>query len=577
MRAPTRPRIEPTEDWTQLSLLVKTPAQRVYELIRPVVLFGRSSAERARETGAAERTIARQAARFDEQGMAALLPPTPAQQQRRLPPEVRQAILELKAEHPPLRPHEIKTIIDIRFSYSVGHRTVTHLLGSEALPTPACRRFLPYHQIPDPAARRLAIIRLHSDGWTVTAIAAYLQTSRQTVYATLQRWIAEGVAGLNDKPHARKDGVRKVDLRAIATVRELQENPELGAFRIHAALTREGIDLSPRTCGRILARNRQLYGLGKPSQAPREPKPMPFAASRRHQYWTVDIRYLDMHHLGGGNIYVVSILENYSRAIVASGLSRTQDAGAYLMVLYAAIRQFGSPEAIVSDGGGVFRAKQVLGVYEALGIRREQIDPGQPWQSYIETQFNVMRRMADWHVSQATRWGELLTIHDQWVVEFNYQEHWAHREREDGKRSPAAMLGWVRGAAHEPEELYRVFCTTRFGRRLDKAGYMRFRHWRIYGEQGLPRAQVAVWLYGEHLTVEFTDEVLAQYTVTYQPDGRQLRTVEEPILFDTPYRSPQLPLWPLTDEEWLKALRLAPAQARRRQRPAEGVQDRLFS
>ena len=70
---------------------------------------------------------------------------------------------------------------------------------------------------------------------------------------------------------------------------------------------------------------------------------MPFAAVRRHQCWTVDIRYIDVHQLGGGNIYCISILENYSRAILASGLFRTQDLTAYFMVLYAAIRQHGSP------------------------------------------------------------------------------------------------------------------------------------------------------------------------------------------------------------------------------------------
>jgi hypothetical protein len=128
------------------------------------------------------------------------------------------------------------------------------------------------------------------------------------------------------------------------------------------------------------------------------------------------------------------------------------------------------------------------------------------------------------------------------VTEFNYQEHWAHREREDGKRSPAAVLGWVRGTVHEPPDLHRVFCSTRFGRRVDRAGYVRFRDWRIYGEQGLSQEQAAVWLYGEHLTVEFTGEALAQYTVIYQPDGRHLREVKEPRLFETPFRSPQLSL-----------------------------------
>lgn len=106
----------------------------------------------------------------------------------------------------------------------------------------------------------------------------------------MQRWIDEGVLGLDDKSHARKAGVRKVDLRAMLAVRELQENPELGEFRIHAALKQLGIELSPRTCGRILALNRKLYGLTGPARQPHEPKPMPFRANRRHQYWTVDIR-----------------------------------------------------------------------------------------------------------------------------------------------------------------------------------------------------------------------------------------------------------------------------------------------
>jgi transposase len=572
-----RPRSEPTDDWQQLALLIKTPAQRTYELIRPVVLFGRSPAERARETGAAERTIYRQAARFDEQGLAGLLPPSVEEQHRRLPPAIRQAILALAAEYPPFRPRELVTIVEVRFGYRTSHHTVQRVLRAEAAPAPVTRRFAPYHQIADPAERRLAIIRLHAEGWNIKSIAAYLQTSRQTVYTTLQRWIADGVAGLDDKPHTRTDGVRKTTLQAIATVRELQENPELGEWRIHAALKRVGIDLSPRTCGRILARNRQLYGLPKPSRAPREPQPMPFRASRRHQYWTVDIRYLDMHQLGGGNIYMISVLDNYSRAILASGLARTQDTGAYLLVLHAALRQFGSPEAIVSDGGGVFRAKAVLAIYAALGIRREQIDPGQPWQSYIETQFNVLRRLADWQVSQATSWAELLAVHDHWVSEFNYQDHWAHREREDGKHSPAAVLGWVRGTMHEATTLHRVFCSTRFGRRLDQAGYARFRHWRIYGERGLARESVAVWLYGEHLTVEYTDEILAQYTVTYQPDERQLRTVAEPRLFETPFQSPQAPLWALTDADWLKALRLPAPRPPRPRQPVEAVQERLFS
>jgi putative transposase len=331
-----------------------------------------------------------------------------------------------------------------------------------------------------------------------------------------------------------------------------------GEFRLHAALLQLGIKLSPRTCGRILALNRALYGFEKPQKAPHEPKPMPFQAARRHQYWTVDVRYLDMHQLGGGMIYVISILENFSRALPASAVSRTQDLTAYLMVLYAAIRQHGSPEALVSDGGGIFKAKEAMRIYAALGIKKEQIDKKQAWQSYIETHFNVQRRMADWHFAHAETWTELVASHDRFVADYNYQVHWAHRDRQDDRYRPAEVLGWVQSVQRDQVERHRIFYATPFGRKLDRLGYVRFRHWRTYGEHGLARRKAAVWLYGETLLLEFSDEPLAQYRVAYEPDRRHLREVVPPQLFETQHRSAQLPLWEIGDSEWLKVVRLPP-------------------
>jgi transposase len=575
MPAATRVRHEPTDDWQQLQLLTQFSEQRTYELLRPVVLFGQSPAERARLTNTPERTLYRQVARFETHGMASLFDPVPASPHR-LRPEIRQAIVELKAEHPGLRTYEITTICWARFGHRPSSHTVKRILA-EGPPLPRTVRRFPIHAaFADPAEARLAIIRLHSDGWTRSSIAAYLQTSRKTVHATLQRWIDEGVYGLEDKPHARTAGVRKVDLRTMALVRELQENPELGEFRVHAALKQLGIDLSPRTCGRILALNRRLYGLPGPARTPHEPKEMPFKANRRQQYWTVDIRYLD-HGLDDERVYCISILENFSRAILSSGLSRRQDLTAYLMVFFAAIRQHGAPEALISDGGGVFRAKQAQQIYERLGITKLQIERRQPWQSYIETQFNVQRRMADWHFLQATTWPELLAAHDRWVVDFNYQVHWAHREREDNRQSPAEVLGWVHGRQVTPEELHRIFYATRFARQLDRAGYVRFRHWRVYGERGLAGDAAVVWLYGETLTVSFADEPLAQYTARYQPNRRHLASVTELERFETPYQSPQPPLWNLAADDWLTVVKLAPYAPRRRRSHGDALQPRLFA
>jgi hypothetical protein len=81
---------------------------------------------------------------------------------------------------------------------------------------------------------------------------------------------------------------------------------------------------------------------------------MPFKATRRHEYWSIDIRYIEHHHLPDikSPIYEISILENFSRMLLASAISEKQDKAAYLRVLARALRNYGAPEAIVTDSGG---------------------------------------------------------------------------------------------------------------------------------------------------------------------------------------------------------------------------------
>jgi len=402
---PHRQRTAPTEDWQQLELRFTDPIQRVYELIRPIVLFGESATERSQMTTTPERTLYRHVERFATHGMVGLQGqdgPT-----HTLPHYLRQLIVELKAEHPPLRVHEIQTICYVRTGRRPAAKTVKRVLTTTPLPFRTTRRFPPYHQIAEPAERRRTVVRLHTDGWTVTSITEYLQVSRKTVGRTLKRWVEEGIAGLPDKPRARRSGGRTVTLKIFRVVRNLQENQRYGAYRIYTKLKRLGIRVSPRTCGRILALNRHLYGLPKPKQAPRDKRAMPFAASKRHEYWSVDIRYLDTPAYPGGQVYCISILENYSRAILASAVSLKQDTPAFLRVFFNAVAQFGSPQGLVSDSGGVFRAKQARDIYRRLRITKYEIERGQPWENYIETHWSVQRRMADYAFAKPTTWDDI--------------------------------------------------------------------------------------------------------------------------------------------------------------------------
>jgi putative transposase len=138
---------------------------------------------------------------------------------------------------------------------------------------------------------------------------------------------------------------------------------------------------------------------------------MPFAVCRRHQFWSAHVRYLKGLKLPG-RFYVISVLDNHSRTILASAVVRSQDLTSYLSVLYAAVKEYGSPQALVTDGGGIFCATQARAVYEALGITKHEIERGRPWQSFIETQFNVQKRMADHPFSEAEDWPELVNSHN---------------------------------------------------------------------------------------------------------------------------------------------------------------------
>src|SRR5215207_1183393 len=391
-----RRKVEHTDDWQQLLPLFDWPEQEAYEELRPLVLFGDSVAERVAETGTPERTIYRRMERFEKDGMLSLFRSDPAAdraKRRGLEPAIRRMIVELKAEHPALNNNEIRNIVYVRTGRKLGNHTTARVISEEVVPLKLSRLFEPYHESPSRREAREAVVELHLDGWSVKVIASYLKVSRMTVYRALSRWLKEGEEGLEDRPSGRPKGVRKVDLATMDFIRRVQENPELGAFRVHAALKQKrGTEVSVRTVGRIMAVHRSLYGLGKPKRSPHQKKAMPFRAKRRHEIWTADVRYVD-HNLPPeeheGNVYAISILENYSRLILASAVSRTQDTTAFLRVLYGAVGRYGAPERLVTDGGSVFKANQAKAVYRALGVEKEEIERGKPWQSYIETTLMV--------------------------------------------------------------------------------------------------------------------------------------------------------------------------------------------
>jgi hypothetical protein len=100
-----------------------------------------------KETGASERTLHYQADQFEQQGMTSLFhkkSSSSPDKGRSLPPDMRQLIVDLKAEHSGFRPHEIATICFLRFGRKPSDHTVKRVLADGPKPSVTIRRYPPY-------------------------------------------------------------------------------------------------------------------------------------------------------------------------------------------------------------------------------------------------------------------------------------------------------------------------------------------------------------------------------------------------------------------------------------------------
>jgi len=85
---------------------------------------------------------------------------------------------------------------------------------------------------------------------------------------------------------------------------------------------------------------------------------------RPNQVWSTDITYVPMH---GGFLYLVSLMDWFSRFVLSWELSNTMETGFCLAALEAAFR-FGQPEIWNSDQGSQFTSPDFLAPLKKRGI-----------------------------------------------------------------------------------------------------------------------------------------------------------------------------------------------------------------
>src|SRR5262249_57822099 len=117
--------------------------------------------------------------------MAALLPaapppPIPRLDKRSLPPPMRQEIVDLHAQYPAFRPHELATICFVTFGRRPAPATIKLILAAGPKPSTTERRSARYADLPEGFERRRVVIPLHAQGWNAKSITRYPPGSPQT-------------------------------------------------------------------------------------------------------------------------------------------------------------------------------------------------------------------------------------------------------------------------------------------------------------------------------------------------------------------------------------------------------------
>jgi transposase InsO family protein len=543
------------------------PIQHDYEVIRPIVLFAETAAERSRQTGVERTVVGDKARRFVLEGMLGLTDGRAEAAGRKghsYPEAIAGYIVYLKQLYPPIHLREIVRIVQRKFGYKTNHHTLKRFLAPYETPMQLELDFTPFSAFADAYQARWTVVRMAYEGWNKKSIAACLKLSRAHVYTILDAFERDGFAGLEDqRTRPPQHPANQLSLPLFKEILDLQHAyPRAGRFRIHGVLgqQREEPPPSERTVGRAMAINRQFHGAPGPWQSARDEHPdvvsfkhLPYRPAYRHHLWFTDIRYLVQ--LDGSWVYSICLIEGYSRKIVAGMASPHQDLTAILQILFAALAEYGCPQAIVSDNGSVFRAGDYLAILRALDIEPLHIEQGKPWQNMIEAQFKVQLRLADFHFEQAQTLDDVQNQHAAFIETFNTTPHWAHRRRADGHRTPVEVLGWLRGRVVEPQRLRELFGRTEFLRTVNRYGFVSVQRFYLYAENGLARQRVSIWIYEGQLRIEYHKTLLARYRCIYDRKHGQLHDVNEPLLYTTPFTSPQLELIELDDEQWRKCQR----------------------
>ena len=204
-------------------------------------------------------------------------------------------------------------------------------------------------------AQRLALVEREDRALSVVAQCRLLKVARSTLYYQPAPMDPDDLALM-----------RRMDELYMAS-------PFYGSRRMVAVLRRDGWTVNRKRVRRLM----RLMGLEAIYPKPNTSKAHPahqvypyllrdLVIERPNQVWCADITYIPM---AKGFVYLVAVMDWFSRRVLAWRVSITLDADFCVEALQDALARYGQPEIFNTDQGVQFTSADFVAVLESRGIR----------------------------------------------------------------------------------------------------------------------------------------------------------------------------------------------------------------
>jgi len=199
-------------------------------------------------------------------------------------------------------------------------------------------------------------------GWLVEPGHREISVRRQCELLSVNR------SGLYYQPVGESEENRML-LRLIDE--QYTQRPFYGSRRMTVWLREQGHEVNRKRVGRLmeLMGIEAIYPKPKLSQPGEGHKIYPYLlegveVKRVNQVWSIDITYIRMAE---GFLYLVAVMDWFSRFVLSWALSLTMEANFCVEALRRALR-WGRPEIFNSDQGSQFTSEKFIGELESRGI-----------------------------------------------------------------------------------------------------------------------------------------------------------------------------------------------------------------